>query len=300
MKLHLATERGRLVRLVVTLSVLVVICIGWRVVGRPAPEPVTPPGVGPPDLVHWRPGPDVGLTDRTGEFRCIVQRGTASRLLYLGWHHTPTGEHFLQQVPLSYWPTAICRGEGDLTLCVGGQRANGDACVEVRELARPVLTEELDARTGRPAWRVSYPPPRSIDTVYDERLPGMEVPTAMQLLQGGRAYVVVKFADSMELHRISIDPRRPGHTLLAAPSGSGSGTVLIVPELRADTPSLRSMNHSVLGYVTYASTVSGDGTALVLSDPDRDLEYEDCLVVRDVHDWNDSGMNDRTLLLPPD
>lgn len=235
------------------------------------------------------------ILDSSNEFRCVMSWGTIGKRVVVEWTHDASGAFLRQEFMTSYYPTAACRGQGSLDVCIGGKRANGHTVIEVWKLRQPtVLISIPEGQT------TLLPNPRvGLRAVYDTSVEGRDMIQSMALQQGGDSLVAVHFYDWKDLYNVSIDISNPSIELIATPSG-GTGNVLTVPDLELWLPYVRRKHHPTHGYVLYYSTPTGDGRGVALTDPDKDNYIESFLYLDDTADWVAAEFADPVYLLPLD
>ena len=216
--------------------------------------------------------------DWEGQFDTLILDGALS----VSWKHVPTGDLYTQDpIPLSYWPTAVCPKPTGGGVIVGGKRRNGNTVIEEIDIHPPALL----------AGGAAFSPARvaRITTVFDRAVNGFDMVAVLDILSNDSNNILVSFFDSNNLYRIDLDSNDYQPLLLASPTVSQTG-VMLVPELDVTNTEIGRAHHLTLGH-TYHIHHRLVRDSVLFYDSNLDGDLDGHVVIATSADWKSNGFH---------
>lgn len=148
-----------------------------------------------------------------GEYLGTVEYHTADESLSIRWRASSDSPAFAlgsQQIPLSYWPTAVVRTSPS-QICVAGKRAGGATVIEEFSFGPPIF--------GPDGFGNNAVAPRVVTKVYDAASAGRDMVAFMFADLSDEDRLFVQFWDSRDVYRLD---RRSGALELAYARAPGA------------------------------------------------------------------------------
>lgn len=250
-----------------------------------AQDPVWKPAGGlPPTELRW-----LGKHKATLEFKDSAIVGKArwdmrGKLVSILWSHAPTLSGESQEIPTSYWPTAVAELQDGKTLLVAGKRTDGNTVIESWLFRAPELVPKDPEKTE---FLLKPAPVERVDTVYDAAAQGKDLVGHMVRKLGASSNVLVQFVDSRAVYDVDVTAKPPKLTLVADPRAAS--VLPPVPQLAQRYTHVWAGDHRSRGYVyAFVNDEHDDVSRLVLLDADRNGVLDGLLVVSSAQ-WTADG-----------
>lgn len=241
-----------------------------------AQEPVWKPAPGmPPAELRWPGKHKATLAFKDSSIVGKARWDMRGKLVSILWSHEPTLSGESQELPTTYWPTAVAELQDGKTLLVAGKRPDGNTVLESWLFRAPELVPKDEAKSE---YLLKPAAIERVDTVYDAAAQGKDLVGHMVKKLGSVSSVLIQFVDSRAVYDVDLAAKPPKLTLVAEPRAAA--VLPPVPQLAQRYTRMWAGDHKSRGYVyAFVNDEHDDVSRLVLLDADRNGVLDGSVVV---------------------